>query len=245
MLAIFLSQSLYSIFVGGDIGELFPSANRFLSVVMPIFMILLALSFLVIFNLTKKIPFLYRMKNSRNTLIQTTKYTVSALFFVYLTLVMSHTPLSSWLPFDSNELTNPNSLPYHTASGLYFKCISSPKASIAVVWAGATPYFAQRTAIDLLGKNDVIIAHEPMLTPSPNDPNRFTFFGPGHLKWDYAYSIGKLKPDIVEELYGNIASAFPYLDSNYTYTNGYYLKNHDKNIYYNKLGECLKYFRST
>ena len=35
---------------------------------------------------------------------------------------------------------------------------------------------------------------------------------PGHMKWDYAYSIGKLKPDIIVQLWeGDYKSAEPYL----------------------------------
>jgi hypothetical protein len=59
------------------------------------------------------------------------------------------------------------------------------------VWAGAIPYFSQRRSIDLLGKNDPVIAHGPA---------RYVFY-PGHDKWDYAYSIGRLRPDLVVELW--------------------------------------------
>jgi hypothetical protein len=41
--------------------------------------------------------------------------------------------------------------------------------------------------LDLLGKNDVRIAHS-----SPHG----SFF-PGHNKWDYNYSIGELHPDVI------------------------------------------------
>jgi hypothetical protein len=47
----------------------------------------------------------------------------------------------------------------------------------------------------LLGKNDATIAREPMhLDPKGG-------FYPGHMKWDYDYSIGTLKPDVVVELF--------------------------------------------
>jgi hypothetical protein len=58
---------------------------------------------------------------------------------------------------------------------------------VAVVWAGAIPYFSRRPSIDLFGKSDPAIAHLP--------PRRS--FLPGHDKWDFAYSIGKLRPELV------------------------------------------------
>ena len=61
-----------------------------------------------------------------------------------------------------------------------------------MVWAGATPYFDHRPSIDLLGKSDTVIAHEP--------PHHRPLL-PGHMKWDYAYSVGKLHPDVITELW--------------------------------------------
>ena len=61
---------------------------------------------------------------------------------------------------------------------------------IAVVAAGATPYFADRPTEDMLGKNDAVIAKEP-----PRG-----VFSPGHDKWDYTHSLGKQKPDLIIEL---------------------------------------------
>ncbi|MEX2658830.1 MAG: hypothetical protein WD232_03960 [Acidimicrobiales bacterium] len=69
---------------------------------------------------------------------------------------------------------------------------TEPDAVIAVVWAGALPYFSERPAVDLLGKSDPVIAHLP-----PRDvPLR-----PGHTKWDYDYSILALQPDVVAQVY--------------------------------------------
>lgn len=61
---------------------------------------------------------------------------------------------------------------------------------IAVVAAGATPYFADRPTEDLLGKNDAVIAKE-----KPRG-----VFSPGHDKWDYEHSLGAQKPDLIVEL---------------------------------------------
>jgi hypothetical protein len=79
---------------------------------------------------------------------------------------------------------------------LWLRAQTPPGATVAVRWAGALPYFAERTAIDLLGKSDRRIARLPMVGPPPG-LHRFVGFWPGHLKWDYAHSIGRLRPDVV------------------------------------------------
>jgi hypothetical protein len=61
------------------------------------------------------------------------------------------------------------------------------EASIATIWAGVPAYYSHRTMLDLLGKNDTFIA-----TSTPHGA-----FFPGHNKWDYDYSIGKLQPDVI------------------------------------------------
>jgi hypothetical protein len=58
---------------------------------------------------------------------------------------------------------------------------------VAVIWGGVVPYFSRRPAIDLLGKSDPVIARHPPVLP----------FFPGHDRFDYDYSIGALRPDVV------------------------------------------------
>src|SRR5690606_33173112 len=52
-----------------------------------------------------------------------------------------------------------------------------------------TPYFAQRPTEDLLGKNDRHVAKLP-----PRG-----VFSPGHDKWDYQYSLGERRADLIVE----------------------------------------------
>jgi hypothetical protein len=71
--------------------------------------------------------------------------------------------------------------------GYVIRANTQPDAKVAHFWAGATPYFSQRYAIDLLGKCDATIAHEeakPFLLK------------PGHNKFDFAHSFA-LEPDVV------------------------------------------------
>lgn len=74
--------------------------------------------------------------------------------------------------------------------GLYLRDHAPPDTRVAVVWAGAVPYFSRLPAIDLLGKSDKVIARSPARGPQP-----------GHNKWDYAYSIERLKPDVIASLW--------------------------------------------
>jgi len=68
---------------------------------------------------------------------------------------------------------------------------TAPDARVAVVRAGGIPYFSRRPAVDLLGKNDRVIAA---------GERRDVPLYPGHDKWDYAYSIGTLRPDLIAQL---------------------------------------------
>ena len=71
--------------------------------------------------------------------------------------------------------------------GLLIRENTRPDASIAVFWAGATPYFSERRGIDLLGKCDPVIAREDA---KPG------LMKPGHNKYDLPHSLA-LAPDVV------------------------------------------------
>jgi hypothetical protein len=77
--------------------------------------------------------------------------------------------------------------------GFALRQTTSPKASIAVTAAGATPYFSHRRSIDLLGRVDAVIARTP---------SRSNSFWPGHNKWSYQHSVGKLRPDVIASVWG-------------------------------------------
>ena len=74
---------------------------------------------------------------------------------------------------------------------------------IAVVAAGATPYFSDRPTEDMLGKNDKVIAHE-----KPRG-----VFSPGHDKWDYQHSLGTQNPSMIVELADVTDADQAYIDS--------------------------------
>jgi hypothetical protein len=80
----------------------------------------------------------------------------------------------------------------HTAAfGIRLGEVLPPTTTVAVVAAGAIPFFSNLPSVDLLGKSDAHIAREEPL-------ERFV---PGHDKRDYAYSLSTYKPDLVLELW--------------------------------------------
>ena len=78
-----------------------------------------------------------------------------------------------------------------TELGLVLGQVTEPGAAVAVVGAGAPIYYSGRAGIDLLGKSDAHVA-------SVASRGAFT---PGHTKWDYAYSVGELRPDVITQLF--------------------------------------------
>jgi hypothetical protein len=75
-----------------------------------------------------------------------------------------------------------------TETGLILEETTSPTAAIGVFWAGALPYFAHRPAVDMLGKNDDVVARLPANEGS---------LKPGHNKFDYDYSLSQHQPDLL------------------------------------------------
>jgi hypothetical protein len=129
-----------------------------------------------------------------------------------------------------------------TEIGLTVEKITNAQAHVAVITAGAIPYFSNRYTIDMLGKNDTTIARENMHIKYNLDALEYDY-RPGHNKWNAKYSIGELKPDVVAQ---TMAGAFdedaaPYLEGNYTlvYINGdaYYLRNDSHNVLWNTVAE--------
>lgn len=77
-------------------------------------------------------------------------------------------------------------------TGLLLRDITEPDTSIGVFPAGILPYFSERPSVDMLGKNDHVVAR------------RATFPGanrPGHNKFDYGYSLNQHKPDLLMVLF--------------------------------------------
>jgi hypothetical protein len=208
LMSIFLVMCLYSIYIGGDAWEHRGGANRFISTGIPLFFLLFAYA---LEWLREKI-----VRNLEPDGISNRLQWVSWILVLAVGLV-------SLINF--NALLDAHSLRFlalrgqplyvrgnerNTTIGLFIKHITQEDARVAVVAAGATPYYSERVSIDLLGKSDVRIAKGEMKNL---DDIELIDFRPGHMKWDYAYSIGELQPDVVVEVWvGTNAQAAPFLE---------------------------------
>lgn len=94
-------------------------------------------------------------------------------------------------------LTRPYSMEANQANvntAIAINSVTTPEATIAVFWAGSIPYFADRVAVDILGKSDPHIAKLP---PRFGSNGRYL---PGHNKYDLNYSIKERLPTYVQYL---------------------------------------------
>jgi hypothetical protein len=182
---VFCCQSLYSIYLGGDVWEWLGGSNRYIAIVMPCFFLLFSTALHTLLS-----KFLSEdQQSSRKVLIAFS--TIASLFL--LNNVGLENGLKRFLFLEKQFYVKENK--HLIEEALYLRSITTPNAKIAIVWAGVLPYFTDRYMIDLIGKNDKHIAHRPAHIIQNADTI------PGHLKWDYDFSIGKLKPDVVSQLW--------------------------------------------
>jgi hypothetical protein len=184
LLWLFAVQLAYSVFVGGDAWEWLGGSNRFVSIAVPALFVVAAVGF--------------------DDVLQRAGWRTSGKVLAGILLVVA----CDVLAYGREPATILNRLtmitgPFendkdraHLQAALRVRSTTSPDAVIAVVWAGVIPYFAERRAVDLLGKMDRYIARLPAHRP----PGVFLWSGfyPGHLKWDYNYSLGTFHPDVVQ-----------------------------------------------
>jgi hypothetical protein len=72
--------------------------------------------------------------------------------------------------------------------GLWLRENTDSSATVGDFWGGSVFYFSRRRGVDFLGKMDAKIARMPAVCENGS---------PGHNKYDYAYSLGTLRPDFV------------------------------------------------
>jgi hypothetical protein len=212
LLFMVVVQSAYSVYVGGDAWEYWGGSNRYISLAMPGFFVALSWSLLT-------------LARARSLLASpgSTAPKPLPVAFLLLLLVSAVSVNSIYGPAALKEalLLHP---PLHTGPGdenndeveeaLALRQITTKDATIAVVRAGTIPYFADRPSIDLLGKNDRVIAHEPARVATGRW--RFIDFRPGHSKFDYGYSIERRAPDVVVQLWNDRQQIEPFLQEFYT-----------------------------
>ncbi len=211
-----LSQIAYSVYVGGDAWEYWGGANRYICLAMPGFFILLSCSLDVL----------------ASTLINLTRHESQSTISARATArPWAFALLVAYAIVSLNSIYGPEALaeallirpPLHTGNGgknqqeieeaLLLNRATTADATLAVVRAGTIPYFADRSSVDVLGKNDKHVAREQARMSS--GLGRFVEFRPGHMKFDYAYSIGRLQPDVVVQLWQQADEAAPSLREAY------------------------------
>ena len=224
---VFAAQSAYEIYVGGDAWGWGVVASRYACTVMPFFFILFALA------IERLLSWVADTTAAGPPLARWAGPAKGVLLVVGLpsfNAISGPEPLAEYLLVTRPFQVDGNCRRVDFA--LHLKRITQPGATIAVVYGGAIPYFADRQMIDLLGKSDKKVARETMRQIT--GLWKYIYFYPGHLKWDYAYSIGELKPDVVAQLWWKPEEAEPYLKADYTArTFGgftYYVRNGSPNV---------------
>jgi hypothetical protein len=169
--ALFAGQALYSMFAGGDSWEWMDFSNRFLTVAMPGMFVLAGAA---IDSLARRFApgFLRRAALAAGTVV--------------LTVLLNGAPVRIWLDEGAFHVSDDARMVRFARE---LRACTKPDATIAVVWAGTVPYHVDRKCIDLLGKNDRVIARLDAVGR----------FQPGHDKWSARHSIGALEPDVIAQ----------------------------------------------
>lgn len=214
LLVLFLAQVAYSIYVGGDAWENWGGSNRYVTIAMPCFFIAFMYALERVGAAAKEYLAGRASGISPGRLGvygRRARVAVIILSIIGFNAIYGPAALTEVLLLKPTLHIEKNQKMIERA--LVVSEITRKEATIAVVWDGAIPYFAQRSTVSILGKNDKHIAHGPMRMTQ--GPGKLVAFYPGHLKWDYAYSIGELKPDVVVHLWQAEEEAAPYLYPSY------------------------------
>jgi len=214
---LFSAQIAYSVYVGGDAWEHKGGANRYISIAMPLFFIGLAY---ILNEICQKATASFSDKKSVFFISQ-----IAFLFISFIAFLNINSLVGQWKSIERLALMRQSIFTGSTdksiAAAIALEYTTKPGASIAVISAGTVPYFLpDRYAIDTFGKSDIVIAHSPVRSPMSLYDLRFMLPGnenymrPGHMKWDYAYTFGQLKPDVIVEIWdGTDQEAAPYLEN--------------------------------
>ncbi len=212
IVAIIIGQLAYSVYVGGDAWEDHGGANRYIAIAMPLFFALFAVT---VEMLRERVVTTFASSHW----IGAGSYAAWVIVFV-ISLYNFNLLMGDWKSIQRWDLARrPDYVAgsdHNLSIALALQATTKPGASIAVTGAGTIPYLLEdRVALDVLGKADPVIAHEKVRTPMSIED--VPDMRPGHMKWDYARTIGQLKPDVIVSLWpGTDKEAAPYL-TNYVY----------------------------
>jgi hypothetical protein len=267
--AMFLAMAAYAVYIGGDAWEA-EMFNRFYATILPLVPLIVGLSFNTIrMRITPSFISLAVLITSIGAGVTVNPFGFSAehfeivavvsilcaliIFFVSfiprdglmagavvaaVCVIVSAYPVTQQQKNNDLLLTRTNLLV--TESVETMRDTTEAGARIASMWAGVPAYYSHRTMLDLLGKNDTFIA-----TSTPHGD-----FFPGHNKWDYNYSIGKLQPDVIFQTFDrDIEKNLHQRITNWGYKRmcpitgtfgprGYYYRTNSTQVKWNTLEEC-------
>ncbi len=190
-------QIAYSAWVGGDAWEWWVSANRFVATVMSPILVLIAFGLVVLARILVRKAVEWTDRGERAALAPWVAGGLCLVSVASLGTTGGLDGLRDLTLIRRPLLVVDNAREVQRA--LEIRRRTDSEAKVAVVWAGIIPYFSERPCIDLLGKCDRHVA----TLPAHVEPGfrRFLCFYPGHNKYDYAYFLGILKPDVVAALW--------------------------------------------
>ncbi len=198
--AAILTQAAYSVYVGGDAWEGWGGANRYLAVAVPLYFILLARA------LERAVAWTADAAR-RMTHASTARWIRAGVFPSFVAAAVLAVNLNEG-PFALRNMLaatpgDDAALKSLVARAYIVREITDEDATVGVIWAGAFPYFSERRIVDFLGKTDSYVSRLPM--HRGDGLERFVHFYPGHLKYDFAYSIDERRPDVIIQFWGDIA----------------------------------------
>jgi len=268
--AMFLVMAAYAVYIGGDAweSEMF---NRFYATILPLVPLIIGLSFNTIRKrITPAFISLAVLVTAIGAGVTVNPFGFSEKHFEIVGVVSILSALIiflvSFIPRDglmagavvaavcaivsaypvaqqqkNNDLLLARTNLFVTESVETMRDTTEEGAVIGTIWAGVPAYYSHRTMLDLLGKNDTFIA-----TSAPHGD-----FFPGHNKWDYEYSIGKLQPDVIFQTFDRgIEKNLHQRIANWGYKRmcpitgtfgprGYYYRTNSEQIKWSTLNECV------
>jgi len=268
--AMFVAMAAYAVYIGGDAWEA-EMFNRFYATILPLVPLIIGLSFNTVRQRITPIFISFAvLVTSIGAGVTVNPFSFSENHFSIVAVVSIFSALIiflvSFIPRDgyiagavlaavcaivsaypvmqqqkNNDLLLTRTNLRITESVETMRDTTEAGASIGTIWAGVPAYYSHRTMLDLLGKNDTFIA-----TSAPHGD-----FFPGHNKWDYDYSIGKLQPDVIFQTYDrDIEENLHQRIANWGYnkmcpitgtfgSRGYYYRTNSSQIKWNTLKKCV------
>ncbi|MEN6302352.1 MAG: hypothetical protein ABFD96_06485, partial [Armatimonadia bacterium] len=203
ILWVFLAQAAYSVYAGGDAWEWTGGTNRYLVIAMPAFLTLLALALTALGRAIAHCSSLLQPGSRSHRPLTLLAVLLLLAVTVDLSMPSNLRPGQEW-PLLTPPLYRQENESL-TRQALLVRQVTTPEASVGVIWAGVIPYFSERPVVDLFGKSDRHIAR--LAVQPVSGRRRFWAFYPGHMKSDMPYTLTQQRPDFIPLLFDDLVSA--------------------------------------